>query len=380
MAFPAFDKTWTTSFNNAVATAASATLTAQKVMKQVKDCFVSAGWTIVNHSNAGIISGVKYGGLLGKNAACANPEGHTSVVPPQVFPHWDDTIHGSTDKWTVAGAVLTQDGAASPGPHISVANDLNYGVVGTRHSWMVLANTSLATAYQVCFDLSGAGPGITVVVSPGGLFTGGTMTDRPTATDEKVVSTTFLNRTATNVARKVHLWYSSDHQCTRIMICFGGLVEGFLAFDKAQNPVTGWTNPATCMCLYNQAGSANTFAVMAAATTINMVGNSLGTGAAATSFQGSTTFEAYATNTALPTAAGIGTAVNAFNSAWPVMAMGIASSSGRNTGRLGNIFDMWHSPSGVTDADTFANTGGNGVVKLGGQILPWDGSTAVALT
>ncbi len=378
MAFPAFAKTWTTSFNNSVTLAASATLTQQKMAHKLKDLLLTAGWTTTESSNAGVVSAVEYGG---SNNGGTLPFGGTTTCNAGQGTHTLNSHFGASswpnDKWAISGAVLTQ--AAG---HISVANDVNPGIAGVRHSWILLSQTGgiASGSVQLLINMPASGTGIGLYFSGSAAFTGGTAIDRPTATDEITLNSGFLALTASNPARIVHLWYSSDHQCTRIMFCRGGFIEAFLLLDRARSPVTGWNNPFIGMALSSAAASPTItdFASVSAITAVSMVGTT--NGASGTGFTGSTTFDAFNANAPLATAAGVGTVVNSFDGTWPVLQMGVASNAGYNNGRHGGIFDMWHAPTGITNADTAVNTGGNGVVKLGGLVLPWDGSTVVVLT
>ncbi len=365
MTFPAHTKTWTTSFNNAVTAAASATLTGQKVVQKFAALLQTAGWTIVSNCNASVVSGVNYGGLVGGSIGpCAGPAAHSG--------HFS-TSTSTIDSWVIAGNTLT----AAAG-HISVATDM-LGVAADRHPWKVLRNANLASGnYQLLIECV-AGLTVNLYVSPSVGFTGGTVTARPTATDEVLLSSTIFNLSATNSQHQFHLWYSSDGKCTRIMTCKAGVINGFFCFDEPESPVSGWSNPTYALVSYVAAGSANTFAVLSSLTCMNMFGNLYGTSTPTRYFQGGTTFEAFATNSPLATTAGVGTVVNSFSSTWPVLPMGIGSNAAGNTGRLGGVFDMYHAPTGLADADT-SNTGSVYVVKLGGVILPWDNATAVLLT
>ncbi len=390
MAYPAYSKTWSTSFNNGVAAAATAGLTKAKMAMKIKDLMVTAGWAVVQSSNAGVITGVNYGGFQANGCGTADGlpppntlpraphQATTDPGPPITLPHFTNSIF-TTDSWTIAGVALAQ--SAPSGGHIASAsvNDVNQGASGTRHSWTVLERTNgpAPGTVQLLMDIP-ATTGFDVYFSPTGSFTGGTVTVRPTATDEIILQTGFLGLSASNPARKIHMWYSTDGQCLRIMTCRGGFVDGFILIDRAKNPVTGWTSPYVAMAISSAVASPTItdFASFAASGAVSFTGITDG---ATANHVGSVTFEAWNTNAALCTAASIGTAVNSFSSTWPVLPMGVAAYTGASSGRLGGLFDIWHAPTGVTNFDTATNAT-NGVVKLGGLVLPWDGSTVVSFT
>ncbi len=345
MAFQANAKTWQVVANQTLLTDTSAgihtTRTLNKIKSILTSSFTAHPWTVPLCSNAGVVSAVNYG------------------------------TTGTSDLWVIDNQVLTQSGGV-----ITVPQDINGAAAGVRHSWIVLRNTSIATNFEICFDVLNSSGQCSMIVSPAAGFTGGSVTARPTATDEKSVLTTLL-QTQINTTHQLHAWQSSDGQCNRIMCWTGGTHNNvWLQFDLAQNPVTNWTNPCVYAGLNTAAvsGQCTAFAVMAAVTTFNMRG--LGPA----NFQGSATFEAYSTNTALPTAVAIGAATNAFDNSWPVMPMGLASNAAGNTGRIGNLYDMWHAPIGIPDGNTFPSScTARTHVKLGGLILPWTGDSTMPL-
>ncbi len=346
MAFPVFAKTWQFNVNSTLAAGSSATVNAQQFINKIVkalQAFSTNPWVVVSSCNAGIVGGsITYG------------------------------TTGSTDLWTIDGVFLNGSGGV-----ITVPCDVNYAAAGTRHSWIVLKQTGIAANFQICIDLNSNTPGTgSLIVSPSVGFTGGTVTNRPTASDEIVVQAGVVIGGQANVQHQFHLWQSSDGACTRIMVWRGGTnCELFWLFDKAQNPVAGWSNPFMVVAS-SSAGIANSFANIAAAGAVKMYGNG-GTPA----FSGCFTWEGYNAATPLVTATGIGTSVNTFDGQWPVMPMGVAANGVGNSGRLGNVFDLWWAPSAISDGDTFPNDpAARSYAKLGGMVLPWLGNSTVPLT
>ncbi len=144
----------------------------------------------------------------------------------------------------------------------------------------------------------------------------------------------------------------------------------WLQFDKIQNPVSGISNPCVYAATTAIAGISATVTAFITSGTLNM------RGAGPANYVGSATFEGWNTNAPLATANGIGTAVNSFDSSWPVMPMGIAANAASNSGRMGNLYDMWLAPSGIPDGSTFPDScTARTHVKMGGLILPWTGDS-----
>ena len=84
------------------------------------------------------------------------------------------------------------------------------------------------------------------VHSPGGLFTGGGPTTRPTATDQTVLySNSFYGRNDGGHALPLicHLSVSTDLTCCRMIHFFNDNPFGNVVYDAAEDPVSGWVSP-----------------------------------------------------------------------------------------------------------------------------------------
>lgn len=89
---------------------------------------------------------------------------------------------------------------------------------GTAHAWWVERHSNLVDGpFEVCFNMDGGGSGIdyyfTMVVAKGsGAFTGGSITNRPTATKESVFSGQFI-RSSGPSAGFAHLQTDANGAC-----------------------------------------------------------------------------------------------------------------------------------------------------------------------
>lgn len=122
------------------------------------------------------------------------------------------------------------------------------------HSWVVLRQPTIATKFEVCFDLSNASSHrMTMVISPNNGFgtsnggTDGSTSARPTATDEIVI----LNNAVwgdnpspwSTVGYKVCVSLSTDGTCTYIYVVSSNYPVTTAVFAAPKNPISAWTTP-----------------------------------------------------------------------------------------------------------------------------------------
>jgi len=343
MSFPALSKTWQVDANNVLGANNTNVIMWQMILNEIKNelkGFSTSPWTVQYSSNAG------------NNGAAGAASGAAGAAGDLV------------DRWVVADQA---SGANS-------TNDVNCAAAGSRHSWTVLRQTGIASNYELCIDCSNSTGGLgTIVFSPSAGFTGGTATARPTATDETVVisNTTVMTFPSANSRYIVHSWLSTDGQCTRVMVMTSGQSNPlYFQMDKVQSPSSGWTTPSICVCV--QGATATN---LASGTNVKMRG-----GGGTPNFAGSFTEERWNNAARLATTALIGTAPNSFSLEWPVLPMGVAANGATNSGRLGNIYDMWWCPVGVNPGDTAGSDVTNRThVAMNGCIFPWTGDSTVPL-
>lgn len=327
MPLPTLSKTWQISANQTVAAQGTLAATAQRLLRTVKNLFIapaSSPWTVSGSSNSGAAG------------------------------------MDSTDRW------ITDN-------NITPANS------GTAHSWIVLRQTGIASNFEICLDYntSNLNPhNISVIVSPSAGFTGGTVTNRPTATDEQVMINTNSWFSSLNIQHQIHFWQSSDGQCTRLMIWRQNTnMCTFWSFDKPKDPVSGWTNPSAWIVINNTGGiSASTglFTTLAAG-----VARGHGTAAMTLALTGEGAGD---TGALLAFITPTGTQANSLDSNWPFFPIGLASSTSSHIGRHGSLYDIWWAPSGLSNADTFPNdTANRQFVKMGALILPWLNDSTIPL-
>jgi hypothetical protein len=328
MALPVLDKTWQFDVNNVIAALGSALATARSALRTaVKDVLIGFGsspWTVQGSSNS-VTAGMD-----------------------------------AVDRWAADA-------------------NLVWANAGSAHSWIVLRQTGIATNFELCMDLIGAdanGASAAWVMSPSAGFTGGTTLNRPTATDEVVLTGTNWGGTSINAQIVTHLMQSTDGQCTRIVICRASTAVALLQFDVPKNPVTGWVNPSCGLAVTSNNGNEQPTVVV-----LNSSGSGTGRG-----YQAGTTsilsffyaIEGYKGSGSMST---LQTVANDINAEWPMLPTSLVGNGGSagaiagGRGAMGDVFDMWFGlTTTIVTGDTYPSGASRQFAQFGDVILPWDGS------
>jgi len=121
---------------------------------------------------------------------------------------------------------------------------------GSAHSWLVIRNS---LGQEICVDFSSAS-GVYIAamyISAAAGFTGGSTTNRPTATDERSLrgSTAspiqWLAGTAgVNVRLRLHVMHSTDGLATKAIVTYQGVALSILTVEKVSEGVGSWAVPA----------------------------------------------------------------------------------------------------------------------------------------
>lgn len=206
MALAAFEKTWQFDVNRVQAATGAVLTTHRQLLRSIKNRLVAFGtlpW-VVRYSCTSVVAGVA-GDLVDRWAA------DTDLV------------------WATADT-------------------------GTARSWIVLRNTD---GIELLIELRNAttttGKGARMFLSPSAHFTGGTATQRPTATDEAQIMDGLSSSASgwgvgqsghtADRAYSYHLWHSTDGLVSMVVICHAGNAVGFWYLGRISQPVTGFTLP-----------------------------------------------------------------------------------------------------------------------------------------
>lgn len=269
-----------------------------------------------------------------------------------------------TTPWTV---VSSSDGSANAGAadYWASATNCVWDNSGSNHSWIVLQQSGLNN-FQVCIDLN-MGTGnpnyCSIFVSYAAGFTGGSLTARPTATDEVTwFSTAQWVDISTPVDTVLHVMQSTTGENTRLYICSQSAVRACWFFEKLAD--SGLANPVVSH-------------LRATITTFTEFYN----GTRWTGKKGTTTFSAYTGseyyyNTFVVNANS--GAVSDISSAYPMTPLSAHSETATAKGRLGRFVDMWAGSSAFALAATYPAAPDNKqFIQLGQMIHPWGGTTPV---
>jgi hypothetical protein len=287
-----------------------------------------------------------------------------------IFALKESLIGFAQNPWTVRGSSNSvAAGLDSVDRWASTANIVNSS---SDHSWIVLRQTGIASNYEVCLDFNSVGNNMTVAVSASAGFTGGTISARPTATDEAILVNTNAYMSGVDTTHQLHVMQSTDGACTRVIVWRGSTnLCTFMLFDKAVNTVTGWTNPCLSIMQAITSDKAITYA--------NLLAGSNSYGRYSGNFTALWTCESNGSSI-FPELTNIGTITNSIDNAWSFFPIGIASTTINNRGRHGSIADLWWKPISVSDGDTFPNDANNRqFVAFGPLIFPWTNGSDVPL-
>ena len=269
--------------------------------------------------------------------------------------------------------------------------DVVFGNPGATHSWVVLKQPAIAAGFQILISASAEADSagvayatqlaISIYVSRSAGFTGGSKTARPTATDEQTVKEIggstgrWGGINATNLALRVHALMSTDGLCTRVFFASSGVVWGAFTLDAVSNTTDASWSPAWHARLHSKLSS-GTFP------------QSLST-AMYYAYDGAIFFNGTASTAALtaesrggtfgPDDNGFAAMANDADGNWLFFPIGLVSATMGARGRLGTMIDIWWGSSAVPSGDRYDATS-KSFAQLGPWIVPWDGSSAVALT
>jgi hypothetical protein len=283
-----------------------------------------------------------------------------------------DGIKGGPAAWVVVGS---SDGSAAGMDAVDRWTDRTKVVMGTgNHSWVVVQQPALGSApgyLQVCIDFNSATTTtLSVVFSRAAGFTGGSISARPTATDQVVIAEAanlFFGDTASSSCG-INCLKSTDGKVTRLFRSVNGtLVSTYRYYwfmEQLNHVETYW--PSDCVvgvCAMSISG------VAANSHIFTQQGSS---------HAGRMTWEGY-TSYQLSYATGISGMLRPdYGGAWPAFPCGLLVDTGVNKGKIGDFFDLWAAPETMPSYEYLAGSGGDfEFVNIGGIVQPWVGTTLI---
>lgn len=243
---------------------------------------------------------------------------------------------------------------------------LVWATSGTPHSWIVLR---FSTLYYLLIDLnSGSSASISAYLSFAG-FTGGSTTNRPTATDEAQIIGTggspggWVNSGA-DAQRVWHVMMPTDSSGVRVLMYTGNVQESFWLFGKAVNTVSGWTHPIYGVIHFSSLlDGFGTYSNLFNAANVTAVGPT-------------TPMSMFVTSEATSSGAlgSVQTTVNDLDGGYVIATPGLYSTTVGSVGRHGQIEDLWWGSTTPATGDTYPSGGSATFLQAGDMVFPWDGT------
>ncbi len=285
---------------------------------------------------------------------------------------WTDSAGASatvSNPWTVVAS--SNSTVADLSDNWNSATDLVWSATGAR-SWIVLRQTGINggnTEYCIHLNASAASTHlITTVVSPYNGFdvSSPSTTARPTASDELAYFTTdggWLTSSSVAFNSALHVMMTSGGECTRFFAYIGNVVKSVVAFDKPKQVTTGWSNPIVLYTAY-QGG-----VVYTVHNDTSVRSRCCISGVHVETYLSSLYYLANMFGQNL-------TIANEITSEWPMIPVRLFTATPAPRGFAGALPDIWWGSTGVTDGDTYPDTGTlNQFLHTGNVIVPWDQST-----
>jgi hypothetical protein len=292
------------------------------------------------------------------------------TTPWTVVSSSDSSTADNTDRWINSGDVVFHN-------------------PGSAHSWIVLQNDAISTGFQIVLEAirnpGGGQDAWDMRISEAVGFTGGTTTNRPTASDEidpvegsGIMLLVNSNNLATEPAN-MHFWMSDDGEVTRWAIYSAGTLVHFVDIQKPQNTSPGWTIPwvATLAVQYYNSGSDTaqcTYAKLMRDVPPGRVYSRAG-GLESVLYY---TSEAYGNDSTNDRVIGrVQNYTHDLDDCFPMLPIGLFSETVGSRGRLGELVDMWWGAEIVTGGSHYPADATRQFVQLDDLIVPWNGGSQI---
>jgi len=277
----------------------------------------------------------------------------------------DASSAGAADYWTSPSACNTHRGS------------------GVAHCWIVLQQDGVASGFQICVDLNENGGGADSVmntyVSESAGFTGGTVTNRPTATDEVntfdgVGSPQWVaNETLSTTPAWISVFQSTDGSSTRWCIWVNNQMHCFFCIEKPSNTPAGWTLPWLTICAIDRYAGTNYRPTYSYLNDAKNLVNCRAGGARHNVYLSS---EGVVTSM-LGQLQTFGADLD--SSAWPMFPIGLWCDESGARGRIGTLDDIYWGSTSINDGDHYPGDASRLWVQLGDIIQPWGGGAAIVM-
>ncbi|RTK98748.1 MAG: hypothetical protein EKK57_11265 [Proteobacteria bacterium] len=279
----------------------------------------------------------------------------------------------ASNPWIVKGSSNSVAGAMDGVDRWSGISNLVWANAGTAHSWIVLEQggvyTSGGNKFQICIEcanVSATGNLLTVSISNSAGYTGGSATNKPTATDEYVYSSaTWLTGGTGSIGPIIYnVQQSTTGEATRVFCFYNSINILFWSFEKLTDAETGVTYPiSTVVAGGTTTTNQATWTLLSSNT--NGKARPVATNLAAW----------YSVSGSLGQGSGqVQTAANIYSSKWPAY---IARSTVTGGHFIGKFQDCYFTSTGRNNGDAVPSGGTKVWTVVGNLLLPTGGTTLV---
>jgi len=276
----------------------------------------------------------------------------------------DSVTADSSDNWTVSTDLIWSFG---------------------NHSWIVLEKPTTGSQLLLSLDRSTSSTFV-ASWSPGGLYTGGSISVDPTATDQVTISSfSQWNGGLTSYSSWVHVWHSSDGARTRIVVSndSANTLRLFWILDEIEDPFPdNWNNPEVVMIYTSTTNAIDR----------DILSNSPVNSTVAKGYDGTSSFDVYVYSQGYSSAgAGFdnwflerpaGTVGNELQSSpgFPISPIGVLSDTTGTRGIHGVLTDLWFGHEDRANGSTYPNSTTNKLLAQAAEVIfPWTGDDEIPL-
>lgn len=297
-----------------------------------------------------------------------------------------NTLTGfASNPWSVVASSNYQ--TAGSGDNWSTPSNVRHENEGSAHSWIVLNQPAISANFQMLFNVvRNSGGNLACVYTyfseSGGFWpspaSGGTILNRPTATDE-VHSWAHPNtgqpqwtahQSLSDNPGWLHVQQSSDGKVTRWWLYINGTCTLFVNVEAPRDPASAWTTPWICTLCTDEYSGTNYYPPgYGILNDLNELTILRGSG-------GGNAWAYYTSEGCVSAALGqyqVSPADLDSNS-YPMFPIGLFSDTPGARGRIGALNDMWWASTFTGDGDYYPADLTRQFVQVGNLILPWNGS------
>lgn len=279
-----------------------------------------------------------------------------------------DALVTGTGAWEVIASSdkNTCKNIGDPNPDLWIDyEDLVWAIPGSAHSWIVLKQIGMGAPdnnFQMLIDCryaSNTTENIEILVAQKNGFTGvGTITNRPTATDEQQILAGNWGASSVNYTHGINVLKTSDGSCTRVVNTYNGAVYKTWFFDTPKNPISWWANPYLASII---TGPSVALLINAANFKTRIDGMNVNL-----CLSGEVSINELLTEDSLFQAPD-------YNGEWLIMPMGVVSCEVLRKGRIGEVFDLWWIPVNWPTGLYLSGSGDRDFVSIYNALFAWTG-------